>query len=83
MQARYFMGQTERSFIVGTGTRPPKYIYEEASSCPPGAPYCDATNGLLNSKPNPWIVRGALVRGPVTEDTLTDARLSFQTIVQV
>ena len=79
------MGQTGRSFIVGKGKRPPVFIYEQPSSCPrtqSTAP-CDATSGLLNTAPNPWVVKGALVRGPVNQDDLTDSRLSYQTAAQV
>lgn len=86
LQGRYFMGQIGRSYIVGRGTRAPRYIYEEPSSCPKTTNYvapCDASSGLLNPAPNPWVVLGALVRGPVNEDTLIDSRVSFQTIVQV
>ncbi|KAK9803849.1 hypothetical protein WJX73_008180 [Symbiochloris irregularis] len=82
-QARYFMGQTGRSYIVGEGTRPPVFIFEEASSCPTSAAVCNAANGLLNSKPNPWVCSGALVRGSGTEDPLIDNRVSKQTAVQV
>ena len=84
LQSRYFMGQTGRSYIVGLGTRPPVYIYEEASSCPKSSSTtCDASTGLLNPNPNPWVVQGAIVRGPINLDPLIDSRLSYQTVVQV
>lgn len=83
MQARYFMGQTGRSYIVGEGTRPPVNIFEEASSCPTTAAVCNAANGLLNPNPNPWVCSGALVRGPGNMDPLIDNRVLKQTAVQV
>ena len=77
------MGQTGRSYIVGSGTRPPVNIYEQASSCPRSASICDASTGLLNSGPNPWVVKGGLVRGSVNQDPLIDNRVLKQTVVQV
>ena len=77
------VGEIKHSFVVGYGTRSPEHINEAASSCPRSASAACTSDAEFAEGPNPWTLRGALVRGPYSNDILVDSRTSTQTYVQV
>ena len=83
LQSRYMVGEIKHSFVVGFGTRAPEHINEAASSCPRSASAACTSDAQFAEGPNPWTLRGALVRGPYSNDILVDSRTSTQTYVQV
>lgn len=82
-QARYMVGEIKHSFVVGFGKQSPEHVNEAASSCPRSASVACTSDAEFSEAPNPWTLRGALVRGPYSNDILVDSRTSTQTYVQV
>jgi endoglucanase len=76
-QLRYMAGETGRSFIVGTGSKPPCRVHHRAASCPPPPQLCDCTH-FVTSKCNPHMLYGALVGGPGKDDSYEDTRPDYQ-----
>ena len=68
MQARHLLGDSGRSYVVGYGHNPPTHVTHKAASCPGTAieTPCDASIAYNVSTPNPHVLTGALVSGPVT-----------------
>jgi hypothetical protein len=67
------------SFIVGYGTNFPAGPHHQAASCPKEPEPCNFDN-LKSPKPNPIILTGALVGGPVDDsDFYEDNREGFFT----
>ena len=74
-QIQLFLGDSDRSFLVGFGNNPPQFPHHAGSSCPQ-YPYhvgssCPKSisetydwDAYLSSEPNPNILYGALVGGP-------------------
>jgi hypothetical protein len=82
-QARYALGDTGRSFVVGWGTNPPTHVHHRAASCPieaggPGsdAPPCGPAQ-FADPAPNPQVHAGALAGGPDAQDAYTDVRADY------
>jgi hypothetical protein len=76
-QLRYMAGETGKSFIVGTGSKPPCRAHHRAASCPPPPQLCDCTH-FVTSKCNPHMLYGALVGGPGKDDSYEDTRPDYQ-----
>ncbi|XP_050227625.1 endoglucanase 24-like [Mercurialis annua] len=77
-QADYVLGQNpmEMSFLVGYGVKYPEYVHHRGSSIP-----VDSNNGcrdgftwLYSKSPNPNVAIGALVGGPMFNETYADSR---------
>ena len=73
-QLRYALGDTGRSFVVGMGTNPPRFVHHRSASCPNSTgpvgsnqPRCDFTQ-FNSPDPNPQILKGALAGGPDSND---------------
>ena len=62
-QLGYSLGDQGRSYVVGFGNNPPVRPHHRAASCPGGSSDCG--NMLHSSKPNHWVLFGALVGGPI------------------
>lgn len=59
---RYMLGDKKPSLVVGWGNHPPQRPADRASSCPVRVnETCNALVGLYNPKPNPKILKGALI----------------------
>ena len=76
MQTRYILGDAGASLVVGYGHDPPTHVQNEAASCPPEPVQCNAVSAELSPNPNPNVIYGALVEGPIYTDT-------FQVSLQV
>ena len=73
-QLRYALGDAGRSFVVGMGNNPPKFVHHRSASCPDSTepvgsnqPTCDFTQ-FNSQSPNPQILKGALAGGPDSND---------------
>ena len=58
--------------MVGYGTNPPTHVHHRGASCADGAPCA-----LDSASPNPHVLEGALVGGPLGNDTWADVRADF------
>lgn len=83
-QMRYVLGDHSPSLIAGVGKRPPTRPADRAASCPADRKVnCTSLNALYTPKPNPHVLRGALVSNPRTWDFFEDSRTSNDTTVGV
>lgn len=86
VQARHLLGDSGRSYVVGYGHNPPTHVTHKAASCPGTAidTPCDASIAYNVSTPNPHVLTGALVSGPVTANGLyADQRTSLENRVSI
>jgi hypothetical protein len=68
-QLRLMLGDWGRSFVVGFGTNPPQRPHHSSSMCDPVySIVCDGNTAALD-RPNPSVLRGALVGGPRKDGT--------------
>lgn len=72
-QIDYMLGDSGRSFVVGFGLNPPKRPHHRSSSCPSAPSKCGWSN-FHDPKPNPHVLKGALVGGPDVNDHYKDDR---------
>ncbi|KAK9806714.1 hypothetical protein WJX72_000352 [[Myrmecia] bisecta] len=78
-QIRYAAGDSGQSFIVGFGNNPPTHATHRAASCPyPQDGPCDVDT-YRGKQPNAHVLYGALVGGPLQDDSFLDARTNFLT----
>ena len=82
-QARYALGDTGRSFVVGWGVNPPTHVHHRAASCPTetggagsNSPSCGKAQ-FDTASPNPQVHAGALAGGPNALDRYTDVRTDY------
>jgi hypothetical protein len=82
-QARFALGDTGRSFVVGWGVNPPTHVHHRAASCGtetggPGsnAPACGPAD-FASPGPNPQTHVGALAGGPDFYDVYNDTRSDY------
>lgn len=78
-QADYVLGNNpmKMSYLLGYGSRYPKYVHHRGASIPMDANTDSCSDGFrwLNSTdPNPNVAVGALVGGPFLNDTYVDSR---------
>lgn len=72
-QIDYILGDSGRSYVVGYGQNYPKQPHHAASSCPDRPQIC-GWESFSSNRPNPQILRGALVSGPDENDYYRDQR---------
>ena len=85
MQTRYILGDAGFSLVVGYGHDSPTHVQNEAASCPPEPVQCNAVSAELSPNPNPNVIYGALVEGPIYTDTFqvsVSALLSARSLAQ-
>nr|AAU20853.2 endogenous cellulase [Reticulitermes flavipes] len=75
-QIDYALGDGGRSYVVGFGTNPPVRPHHRSSSCPDAPAVCD-WNTYNSAGPNAHVLTGALVGGPDSNDSYTDARSDY------
>lgn len=75
-QIDYILGSTGKSYVIGYGTNYPKRPHHAASSCPDLPEPC-GWDYYKTNKPNPHILYGALVSGPLSTDLYKDQRFEF------
>ncbi|XP_050367176.1 endoglucanase 10 isoform X2 [Argentina anserina] len=77
-QVEYVLGNNpmKMSYLVGYGTKYPKYVHHRGASIPADAkPSCnDGFKYFKSSDPNPNVATGALVGGPFLNETYRDIR---------
>lgn len=78
MQTRYILGDAGFSLVVGYGHDSPTHVQNEAASCPPEPVQCNAVSAELSPNPNPNVIYGALVEGPIYTDTF---QVSFSALL--
>lgn len=83
IQANYVLGNNPlaQSYMVGYGTKYPKFLHHRGSSIPTNQIYTDCSkswNWYDATTPNPNIAYGAVVGGPFKNETFTDARTNIQ-----
>lgn len=71
----YALGSTGRSFVVGWGFNPPLRVHHAAASCP-ALPISCSWAEFSSPHPNPQVLTGALVAGPMgpLDNTYFDKR---------
>ncbi|KAL4457269.1 hypothetical protein ABPG75_012134 [Micractinium tetrahymenae] len=74
-QVDYALGTSYRSFVVGWGVNPPVRAHHAGASCPNLPAPCGWSN-FDSPNPNPQVLTGALVAGPMGpgDDTYHDKR---------
>ena len=70
------LGDSGRSFVVGFGHNPPQRPHHSSSSCP-SAPAPCGWNNFRDPRPNPHVLKGALVGGPDQSDNYKDDRTDY------
>eukprot|EP00884_Botryococcus_braunii_P022001 jgi/Botrbrau1/8485/Bobra.0237s0100.1 len=75
-QIRYMLGDGGRSYVVGYGRKPPQNPHHRGASCPSLPAQC-GWQDFNSPRPNPHVLRGALVGGPYRNDTFADDRTDF------
>nr|BAA31326.1 salivary cellulase [Reticulitermes speratus] len=75
-QIDYALGDGGRSYVIGFGTNPPVRPHHRSSSCPDAPAVCD-WNTYNSAGPNAHVLTGALVGGPDSNDSYTDARSDY------
>ena len=63
-QVDYALGSAGRSFVVGWGHNPPRSYHHAGASCPDKPASCTWTQ-FSSKDPNPQVLSGALVGGPM------------------
>ncbi|XP_063240587.1 endoglucanase A-like [Bacillus rossius redtenbacheri] len=76
-QIGYFLGDTGFSYVVGYGSKYPKYAHHRSSSCPDHPAAC-GWDFFNSNTPNHHVLEGALVGGPSSDDSYTDTRKDAQ-----
>ena len=74
-QLGYALGDKGKSFVQGFGSDPPLKSHHRAASCPKAPTDCSSM--LHSSKPNHWVLYGALVGGPDINDQYKDVRSDY------
>ncbi|XP_046580083.1 LOW QUALITY PROTEIN: endoglucanase E-4-like [Haliotis rubra] len=74
-QINYMLGDNKQdmSFVIGFGTKYPLQPHHRASSCPDPPATCD-WNAFNAPGPNPHVLKGGLVGGPLGNDSYVDKR---------
>ncbi|KAH9505663.1 hypothetical protein Btru_055446 [Bulinus truncatus] len=77
-QINYILGDNPHdggcfSYQIGYGTKYPLHPHHRAASCPDSPAPCDWEN-FKTPLPNPHVLHGALVGGPLVDDTYEDKR---------
>ena len=70
------LGDAGRSFVVGYGHNPPTRVHHRAASCPAPPLPCNFSS-LHTPLPNPNTLLGALVGGPLINDSFRDNRTDY------
>ncbi|KXZ48327.1 hypothetical protein GPECTOR_28g733 [Gonium pectorale] len=78
-QMRLMLGDWGRSFVVGFGHNPPARPHHASSTCDPDFNIPCDTATYADPRPNPSVLRGALVGGPFKNDTFLDSRQNWET----
>lgn len=77
-QVNYILGENNlgTSFMVGFGSKYPRYPHHRGSSCPQPPEKC-GWEYYESTKPNPNILLGGLVSGPTLDGTYMDKRDNY------
>lgn len=78
-QIHYALGENKfGSYLIGFGNKYPERPHHRSSSCPPQPSAC-TWDDFEKNEPNPFVLYGALVGGPKSDDSFTDDRKDYIT----
>uniref|UniRef100_H2YTC8 Endoglucanase n=1 Tax=Ciona savignyi TaxID=51511 RepID=H2YTC8_CIOSA len=77
-QIHLLLGDAGRSYVVGFGRNYPRKPHHRGSSCPRPPAICNHGSGFSTSRPNPFILYGALVGGPDLRGNYLDRRNKYE-----
>ncbi|KXZ44756.1 hypothetical protein GPECTOR_62g871 [Gonium pectorale] len=76
-QMRLMLGDWGRSFVVGFGCNPPVRPHHSSTMCDRDYSITCDGNTAADPRPNPSVLRGALVGGPRKDDYYVDDRMDY------